>query len=125
MWTIRDNGSDVNWYEAWDYCASCEQGAYKDWRLPTYEELAGAYWSMRLTETDHDMRVAGPFKLSACHVWVNSVGLGTGGLPDHWSGTGGVHDQRPNLSFCNGILDISPRGDRSGIRALCVRRSGK
>ena len=43
MWTARDNGSDVSWNEAINYCASLTLGGYAIWRLPTINELAGIY----------------------------------------------------------------------------------
>ncbi len=43
MWAARDNGSNINWYEAKGYCENYRGGGYKDWRLPTVDELAGLY----------------------------------------------------------------------------------
>jgi hypothetical protein len=41
MWANKDNGSDVTWNQASDYCTKLQLAAYKDWRLPTIEELQG------------------------------------------------------------------------------------
>jgi hypothetical protein len=43
MWTKKDNGSDVNWNQASDYCSNLQLAGYSDWRLPTIEELQGIY----------------------------------------------------------------------------------
>ena len=43
MWAARDNGSDVNWTGAKSYCENYAAGHFKDWRMPTSEELAGLY----------------------------------------------------------------------------------
>lgn len=43
MWTARDNGRDVNWNEATNYCANLNLGGYSNWRLPRIEELQGIY----------------------------------------------------------------------------------
>ena len=45
MWAARDNGADVNWYEAKSYCEGFRGGGYKNknWHMPTIVELAGLY----------------------------------------------------------------------------------
>ena len=41
MWTIQDNGSDVDWNEATRYCENLMLGGDTNWRLPTEDELRG------------------------------------------------------------------------------------
>lgn len=43
MWTRKDNGSDLSWDSASQYCAQLSLGGYTGWRLPTTEELTGIY----------------------------------------------------------------------------------
>lgn len=43
MWANRDNGLNINWKSAHNYCASYNRGGHKDWRMPTHDELAGLY----------------------------------------------------------------------------------
>jgi TIR domain/Protein of unknown function (DUF1566) len=43
MWTIEDNGKDINWHEANEYAKRLRLGGYSDWRLPTIEELEKLY----------------------------------------------------------------------------------
>ena len=43
MWSAKDNGSDINWVNAKFYCENYRGGGYKDWRMPTQDELAGLY----------------------------------------------------------------------------------
>src|SRR5450759_5331903 len=43
MWAAKDNGSDVDWGGAKSYCKNYRGGGYKDWRMPTQDELAGLY----------------------------------------------------------------------------------
>ena len=40
MWAKWDNGSDVNWEQADQYCREYQGGGFHDWRLPTMAELA-------------------------------------------------------------------------------------
>jgi hypothetical protein len=40
MWAARDNGQDVDWYEAQKYCENYRGGGHKDWRMPKRDELA-------------------------------------------------------------------------------------
>lgn len=43
MWAARDNGFDINWYDAKSYCENYRVGGYSNWRMPTQDELAGLY----------------------------------------------------------------------------------
>jgi hypothetical protein len=43
MWAGKDNGKDVRWKKAVNYCRDLRLGGYSDWRLATIEELQGIY----------------------------------------------------------------------------------
>ena len=43
MWTAKDNGRDIEWQDAKFYCENYHGGGYKDWRMPTLDELEGVY----------------------------------------------------------------------------------
>ena len=43
MWNRRDNGSDLDWLKATDYCAKSKLAGHTEWRLPSIEELEGIY----------------------------------------------------------------------------------
>jgi len=43
MWAAKDNGSDINWVNAKFYCENYRGGGYKDWRMPTLDELEELY----------------------------------------------------------------------------------
>ena len=43
MWAAKDNGADINWQGAKNYCGNYRGGGYTDWRMPTQDELAGLY----------------------------------------------------------------------------------
>ena len=43
MWAAKDNGSDISWKDARAYCESFSAGPYRDWRMPTSEEIASLY----------------------------------------------------------------------------------
>ncbi len=116
LWTARDNGSDVNWYEARDYCAQCSRGGFNDWRVPTIGELKTLYdaeRSTRATLQGCEVHIASPFEISTCCVWTSST----------------VADDNPALlvNFQFSIRDQfhnDPRA-RDLMRTLCVRRSTK
>ncbi|MBL8205715.1 MAG: DUF1566 domain-containing protein [Blastocatellia bacterium] len=46
MWAGQDNGRDVKWPLATNYCSDLRLGGYTDWRLGTIEELKGLYDEM-------------------------------------------------------------------------------
>ena len=39
MWAARDNGSDIDWWNAETYFNSYRGGGFTDWRIPTLDEL--------------------------------------------------------------------------------------
>lgn len=39
MWSVKDNGFDLNWTTANNYCEGLSLGGYTNWRLPTAKEL--------------------------------------------------------------------------------------
>jgi len=43
IWAAKDNGRDIKWSNAKSYCENYRGGGYKDWRMPTQDELAGLY----------------------------------------------------------------------------------
>lgn len=43
MWAARDNGSNIDWEGAKRYCENYRGGGYKNWRMPTLNELEGLY----------------------------------------------------------------------------------
>ncbi len=40
MWAAQDNGSDISWEAARQYCAGYRGGGYSDWRMPSQDQLA-------------------------------------------------------------------------------------
>ncbi len=43
MWAGKDNGKDVSWKKAMNYCHDLRLAGYSDWRLASLEELKGIY----------------------------------------------------------------------------------
>jgi|GEM_PF-1006447 len=43
MWAAKDNGSNISWTSAKNYCENYRGGGYTDWRMPTLNELASLY----------------------------------------------------------------------------------
>ncbi len=39
MWAATDNGEEISWADAKSYCENYRGGGYKDWRMPTLDEL--------------------------------------------------------------------------------------
>ncbi len=52
MWAAKDNGSNINWADAKSYCENYRGGGYTDWRMPTYDELAGLYDKLKTYKSD-------------------------------------------------------------------------
>jgi serine/threonine-protein kinase len=115
MWTRMDNGKDLTWQEAMQFCQNLPFVGHTDWRLPTIGELQGIYESRvkipgqccnGLKVTWH---VKGNLQLSGYH-WSSSKGNGSG--------------QALSFNFYGGVGYASPVTQLGGERALCVRRAG-
>jgi hypothetical protein len=99
MWTKKDNGSDITWQQATDYCWNLRLDGHSDWRLPEIDELENIFRS-----SYRNLQMSG---------WPWSVS-GTESTAKVWTinpGTGSRY-----------ALQISYNTNE---RALCVRRSGE
>jgi len=108
LWADKDNGSDLGWSQAADYCENLNLGGYDDWRLPAIKELKTLYDR----SLKQQYKIKGPIKLEAAGMWSGS----TNNSGDAWS-----------FNFFNGGTSLSPiRGGCGGSgRALCVRGSSE
>ena len=114
MWTRQDNGSEVDWNQANNYCANLRLAGYSNWQLPSIDELAGIYdqtQNVRGNPIKGGITLSGDFR-----IWSHSTG--TMRWPDG--------DRIAAWSFWFRL------GERAGfpldtgtVRVLCVRRSGK
>jgi len=43
MWPMQDNGSDINWKGAGEYCQALHTGGFSDWHLPSSSEIEPIY----------------------------------------------------------------------------------
>lgn len=115
MWTVRDNGRDVDWHQAQAYCDACEAGGYRDWRMPTWQELEGLNDFHRVSprlQGEGDVHITAPFRLSAPWVWSRT-------LEYDGSAFGYMFDAPPGLA-----PKSRDRSERQGCRVLCVRSTG-
>ncbi|MEW6367947.1 MAG: DUF1566 domain-containing protein [Acidobacteriota bacterium] len=73
MWAAQDNGHDVTWDEAKQFCEKYKGGGHSDWRMPTSLELRSLYDESNSRTLDCDPRWpfhAKPPILLSCHsVW--------------------------------------------------------
>lgn len=101
MWTVRDNGDDVDWATATKYCAALTLRGFSDWRLPTLDELA----AMSDRSQIHLYKIRRPLALSACCPWSSTRISGT-----------------PTVFAFNFGEPWPYKGPPLNCRALCVRR---
>jgi len=109
IWTKKDNGRNVNWHDAIDYCGTLKLAGYSDWRLPVIDELQSIYVS---NAKDRSANIKGNLQLS-------------GGR--HWSSKGSFSGYAWTFNFGNGKRYYYPLESSLflGFRALCVRGSGE
>ena len=79
MWTKKDNGKEINWYDAKEYCEDLELAGHKDWRLPTLNDLKTLYDPKATNSTPHyydyptDLHIPELFELTSDHVWSSTL----------------------------------------------------
>lgn len=109
MWARKDNGSNVTWPQATDYCQNLSLGGYSGWHLPTIDQLDAIY------DESHDNHNKGG-------IFITGDGASRDASREAWSITPG------NASDETWVFDFSI-GNRYSFRsvynyhlhALCVR----
>ena len=109
MWTIKDNGKDVTWQKADQFCKSLALAGLSGWELPTIDELVKLY---DLFSSGGTYKIQKLFRLTSSNMW-SSTKEGSGSA---W-GFG--------FGFSFGIRYANRMDYPNGARALCMRRSGK
>jgi Protein of unknown function (DUF1566) len=121
-WTGKDNGTDVSWHKAMQYCRDLRLAGYSDWRLPNMGELQGIYDSSATAPG-----LAGHGKKSRTFTWHVKGDLFLTG--SQWSSNYRMDDRgRPNgyayyFDFNEGKPNDDQTGYAYGKRGLCVRGS--
>ena len=107
IWATKDNGEDVNWNQARNYCETLTLGGYEDWHLPTINELKSIY-DKSLSKR---YKAKGTIELESAAMW----SADTNNSGDVWS-----------LNFSYGGKSLSPTGGCGSTgRTLCVHRPVK
>ena len=122
MWTRKDNGSDVDWNQASDYCSKLQLAGLSGWRLPSIEELQGIY--------DPSVSIQSEFDYGVVKVHVKGNLKLTGW---YWSSSQGDNPGKPWQTALSFIFHHGPEEQLHwftldfsySMRALCVRRSGE
>jgi len=107
MWTAADNGSGVSWLQAQRYCRDLRLAGFRDWTLPSIDELQALVGAANAEAT---YRIRAPIKLTG---W-------------QWSSTPGKQDGEGwALDFGDGGRASVASGDSGLNRALCVRQGDR
>jgi|ERR1700674_629062 len=104
MWAGQDNGSDVDWNSAVNYCKTLRLGGHANWRLATIDELEGIYDP---TQDVNGYHIKGGIRVSGV-VWSSSDRL----FGEAWG-----------FNFKDGQRTSNPTDFDFRSRAVCVRRS--
>jgi hypothetical protein len=107
IWPSSDNGSGVSWSQAGYYCRALSLGGFRDWRLPSIDELQQLVGS---TANASGYRITGPIKLTGWQ-WSSTPGVEKG---EGWA-----------LDFGDGGRASVVAGDSGLNRALCVHEPPK
>jgi hypothetical protein len=105
VWAVKENGSDIGWAQANNYCKNLALEGHRDWRLPTLKELETLY-DKNLSK---EFKAKDPIELTESDIWTE-ISTSSG---DAWI-----------FNFSNGgsILTPTRGGCSTQGRALCVSR---
>jgi len=109
MWAARDNGSKINWQSAKSYCEHYRGGGYKDWRMPTQDELLVLY----VPQSYHDSTRSDVY-INASGKLIDITNYILWASETHGSNAAG-------FSFYNGSKLWYPQSSNHDARALPVR----
>ncbi len=75
MWAAKDNGKDITWANAKFYCKNYRGGGYKDWRMPTQDELARLYDTTKTYKSDcgHEVHLTELIRLTCTWAWASET----------------------------------------------------
>jgi hypothetical protein len=74
MWASQDNGSDIEWGDAKNYCEHYTGGGLTGWRMPTQEELAGLYDEKKTYKAcEYDVHLTELIRISCYSVWASAI----------------------------------------------------
>lgn len=110
MWAAKDNGSDISWKDAKSYCENYNAGGYKDWRMPTPEEIASLYDAAG----SRPAACAGDFKI---HVATESIDMTCFAT---WTSEA-IGSDATQFSFVYGTRSPYLQSHTYGTRAIPVR----
>ena len=117
MWASKDNGRDVTWKEAKEYCENYRGGGYADWRMPFQYELAGIYDKKK--KNRHGYQITKLIKISGCCPWASETRVSkvAGFLP--WQKK--RYSEAANFYFNKGLEGWNEQSFFLDARALPVR----
>lgn len=84
MWARTDNMGHINWHNAKLYCENIILSRYRNWRMPTIEELKTLFDASlegRETICGHKVKVLNQIELSCGLVWSLEVRSDSGRYP--------------------------------------------
>ena len=108
-WTQDDNGGDIAWKDAGQYCEKLSLGGATGWRLPSTDELKAIYDANGAAKTPCRVgkcAVSNQFRLSSYLYWSKDAN----GDAEGWS-----------VSLGGGQRASYPKGYSLDARALCVK----
>jgi hypothetical protein len=112
MWAANDNGENINWDNAKNYCESCLRGGYTNWRLPTLDELQGLYHGNKSRPGQCDKR----FYVHVATEWID--------ITCFWVWSSETYGSAAAyFDFSGGFQNWLPRSNLLHSRALPVRSS--
>ena len=128
MWTKKDDGTGITQPQAANYCRALNLQSFRDWRLPTIDQLAGLFDASESRADPYFVKSGIELTASPPTIWSSSQGV-EGGTA--WLVNFGV----TLLSLDNPAAPVASRARPArgrawnrvaeGVRALCVRRDRK
>ncbi len=110
MWAGQDNGANINWSGAGEYCKNYSAGGFNDWRMPVASELASLYGNKK--------KIKGKDYSQSIDIVTDKIKI-TG--PWVWTARRTSKNKALAYGFNYGVNRRLHRGSGGGRRALPVR----
>ncbi len=113
VWGGKDNGENIQWQDAKEYCKNYTGGGYTNWRVPTQDELMGLYGTSRkgykqdCNPESLEIRIVDLIHISCASQWVSEIRDSKAG----------------NFDFRDGSSHWDNQFDSNGYRVLPVRNA--
>jgi hypothetical protein len=105
MWASHDNGYDISWYEAVEYCKNYKGGGYTDWRIPNQTQLL---WLFNDGKFFKKYYITNHIKITSGVQWASESDNSLAAIYDYYAFRSIRMEFRPKLEKKYRVIPVRP-----------------